>query len=469
MARSPFQLGAFPLEDVRDFSHGWLARAMLRGRHPMTSRRTRVRDSLGRLVVFLSTLAAIFLVTSGARAQFTINVVNEQSLPRLNKEGNVIPKRPQTLSPEGVSLQDCVDDQKIRFTLQMSGFEIRSNVEAWASIGQDCKAQTARNAATQVCWKVFDSAIPLSPVIDVDIPVRRIMSGAPPNRPMEPDDSEAVCGRVDLANISVHFLYFAPGDTVTAQIDKAVPVTVDTVGPAPPSGLTALPGNGRITVQWTNISGGAGDAAATGGLTELTGVKVYCDVAGAPRAEEDDDEEAEPECRDVPVDAGFDDADAAIDGGTVRVCDDGGAAPETPSGGECSSANFTSDDGAPVLPTAAFDAKFKCGEVVGNTGTSAAATQVGNGPLLNGTSYAVAVASTDRFGNVGELSSVVCQTPELTTDFWEDYRRAGGGAGGCTTKGSELPLGSMTTMFVGGALAISILRRRTARRNDRRR
>ncbi|MBX3205731.1 MAG: hypothetical protein KF764_11730 [Labilithrix sp.] len=433
----------------------------------MTSRRTRVRDSLGRLVVFLSTLAAIFLVTSGARAQFTINVVNEQSLPRLDKDGNIVPKRPQTLSPEGVSLQDCVDDQKIRFTLQMSGFEIRSNVEAWASIGQDCKAQTARNVATQVCWRVFDSAIPLSPVTDVDIPVRKIMAGAPPNRPTEPDATAAVCGKVDLANISVHFLYFAPGDPVTAQIDKAVPVTVDTVGPAPPSGLSALPGNGRITVRWANISGGAGDAGATGGLTELTGVKVYCDVAGgAPPAAE---EPAEPECRDEPVDAGVDDADAAIDGGTVRVCEDAGTTPATPSGGECSSANFVDSEGVAVLPTAEFDAKYKCGEVVGNTGTSAAATQVGNGPLVNGTSYAVAVASTDRFGNVGELSPVVCQTPELTTDFWDDYRKAGGGAGGCATKGSELPLGSMATMFVGGAVAVSILRRRATRRTDRRR
>ncbi|MCW5834192.1 MAG: hypothetical protein KIS78_17470 [Labilithrix sp.] len=432
----------------------------------MTSRRPRVRDSLRRLFVFASTLAAVFFVTTGASAQFTINVVNELSLPRLDKDSNVVSKRPQTLSPEGVSLQDCVDDQKIRFTLQMSGYEPRAVIEAWASIGQDCKAQTARNAATQVCWRVFDAAIPLSPVIDVDIPVRKIMSGAPPNRPLEPDATEAVCGKVDLANIGVHFLYFAPGDPVTAQIDKSVTVTVDTVGPAPPSGLTALPGNGRITVRWTNISGGADDAAATGGLTELTGVKVYCDVAGGASTETEE-EEAEPVCRDEPVDAGFDDADAAIDAGTVRVCEDAGSSTEAPSSDECSSANFVDSDGASVLPTAEFDAKYKCGEVVGNTGTSAVATQLGNGPLLNGTSYAVAVASTDRFGNVGELSSVVCQTPELTTDFWEDYRKAGGGAGGCTTNGSELPLGSMTTMFVGVALAISTLRRRTTQRRDR--
>lgn len=407
-------------------------------------------------------------MTSGAYAQFTISVVNEQSLPRLDKDGNIVRKRPQTLSPEGVSLQDCVDDQKIRFTLQMGGYEPRAVIEAWASIGQECKAQTARGGGVQTCWKVFDAAIPLSPVTDVDIPVRKIMSGAPPFGATKPDASEAVCGQVDLANIGVQFLYFAPGDPVTAQAAKSVTVTVDTVGPAPPSGLSALPGDGRITVRWANISGGAADAAATGGLTELTGVKVYCDVAGQAAADAGTGTGAEPVCRDEPVDAGFDDADAAIDGGTVQVCEDAGTTTpsETPAGNECSSANFVRADGSSVLPTAEFDAKYKCGEVTGNTGTSAVATTVGNAPLVNGTNYAVAVASTDRFGNVGELSTVVCQIPEITTDFWEDYRKAGGGAGGCATNGSELPLGSMATMFVGIALAISVVRRRATRRND---
>ncbi len=442
---------------------------MLRGEHPMTSRRSRLRDSLRRVLVFASTLVAVFFVTSGAYAQIAINVVNEQSLPRLDKDGKPVQKRPQTLSPEGVSLQDCVDDQKIRFTLQMSGFEARSTIQAWASIGQDCKNPTLRGGGTVQCWRLLDSNIALSPVVDVDIPVRRIMSGAPPLGATAPDDSAAVCGQVDLANVGVQFLYFAPGDPNNAQQAKVVTVVVDTVGPDPPSGLRALPGNTRITVNWTNISGGGGDAGATGGLTELTGVKVYCDRAGAARdTDSGTSTPAEPICRDEPVDGGVDDAGLPIDGGTVEVCEDAGTStPETPSGGECSSANFLKDDGSPVLPTAAFDAKYKCGEVTGNTGSSAVAQSVGNAPLTNGTRYAVAVAATDRFGNVGPLSEVVCETPELTTDFWEDYRKAGGSAGGCATTGSDggLPLGSVTSMVVGVAVAISALRRRMMTRS----
>ena len=433
----------------------------------MTSCRSAVRLHLRQLVVFASTLAAVVLFTQGALAQ-SIAVVNEASLPRLDKDGKPVQKRPQTLSPEGVNLQDCIDDQKIRFTLQLGGFEARAVIEAWASIGQDCKAQTARGGGVQTCWKVFDSAIPLSPVTDVDIPVRKIMSGAPPNKAAETDASEAVCGRVDLANIAVHFLYFAPGDPVTAQSEKTIAVTVDTVGPLPPSGIQALPGDTRIKVSWANISGGAGDAAATGGLTELTGVKVYCDVAGAAAdTDAGTTTGAEPECRDEPVDAGFDfDADAAIDGGTVEVCEDAGTTtPDPPPAAECSSANFRREDGEPIFPTKEFDAKYKCGEVTGNTGSQAIAQSMGSVPLTNGTRYAVAVAATDRFGNVGLLSDVVCETPELTTDFWDEYRKAGGSAGGCAASGSDVPVGSMTAMILGAALAVSAVRRRMTNRS----
>ena len=164
------------------------------------------------------------------------------------------------------------------------------------------------------------------------------------------------------------------------------------------------------------------------------------------------------------MDAGFD-ADAAIDGGTVEVCEDAGTTPDAPPAAECSSANFKKEDGSPIFPTADFDAKYKCGEVTGNTGSSAIAQRIGNAPLTNGTRYAIAVAATDRFGNVGLLSDVVCETPELTTDFWDEYRKAGGSAGGCAIGGSEIPVGSMTAMIVGAALAVSAVRRRMTNRS----
>jgi hypothetical protein len=50
--------------------------------------------------------------------------------------------------------------------------------------------------------------------------------------------------------------------------------------------------------------------------------------------------------------------------------------------------------------------------------------------LQNNMLYAVGVASTDAFGNVGVLSNVACGTPQDVTGFYEAYRAAGGQAGG---------------------------------------
>ena len=427
----------------------------------MFLRRPAARVAPRRLVALALTLSAVIGFARPALAQ-SINIVNQTSLPRLDKDVKPVQKRPQTLTPEGVSFQDCIDDQQIQFTLQMAGFEANAVIEAWASIGQDCKAPTARGGGVTTCWRVSET-IPLATVADVRIPVRNLMAGAPPARPIDvvPGQvvDESVCGKVNLANVSVQFLYFPPGQGgATASMDKSITVIVDTVGPLPPSGLRALPGDTRIKVEWTNISGGSADGGATGGLTELTGIKVYCDPVSAqttttPNA---------PICHDEPVDAGPD-ADASVDGETIEVCEDGGTSTSTST--ECGSANFVNEDGSKIIPTAEFNSKYECGSITGNTGTSATASAVGKTALVNSTTYAVAVAATDRFGNVGELSSVVCETPEVTTDFWDDYRKAGGRAGdGCATAGAGAPLASTAVLGVGVTLALSSIFRFRRRR-----
>jgi hypothetical protein len=413
------------------------------------------------LLFLVATFAFVATTMFGlpiAHAQ-TISVVNEASLPRLNKNRNTIQKRSLTLTPEAVNLQDCIDDQLIRFTLQMAGFEVNASVQAWASnSGQDCKVETARGGGVQTCWPLLDREIALQTTIDVDIPVRKIMSGAPPFRSSAPDATENACGKVNLSTISVHFLYFAAGNTSTATQAKTIAVTVDTVGPSPPSGLTALPGNTRVQVSWVNISGGSGDGGATGGLTELTGVKVYCDPAGSAPASSTPTT-TEPACHDEEVDAG----DASTT--TIEVCDDAGTSSTTGTTAAtsgCTSANFVKSDGTRIFPTADFNAKYECGSIAGNTGTTVVASSVGGAPLANGTTYAVAVAATDKYGNVGQLSDVVCQTPNITTDFWDDYKKAGGAAGGgCSTSdASSVPFGSLALLVLVVASAVSAIQRK---------
>jgi hypothetical protein len=288
------------------------------------------------------------------------------------------------------------------------------------------------------------------------------MSGVSPFTALAPNATESACGQVNLANISVQFLYFAPGNLNAPGSKKDVAVTVDTVGPRPPTGLTTSPGNGRLFITWDNISG-------EGGVTALTAVRAYCTTAtisGGTTTTTDASCTLVP--REAgPVDASDPDAEAGVeDAGFDEVCDDGGTV--TTEGGECSAPEFegnssTADGGATgIVPDSEFNTKYLCGESVGATGTTAQANGVGGKPLENGKSYAVAVAGTDQFGNVGVLSSVLCEVPEETTDFWEGYRSAGGQAGGgyCAATAVGLPAGSLAALGLACAVALSSLRRR---------
>lgn len=424
-----------------------------------------------RRVLLTSALAITFVLClpSIARAQ-AIGVFQEQSLPRIDKDGKTVAKRPITLKPEGVNYQDCIDDQKIRFPLQLGSFEGNASLQVWAGLGgADCKNQQNRTGINATCWPLV-TGVPLQVNPIVDIPVRAIMSGAPPFKPAEPATGADMCGKIDLAQISVQFLYFSPGQLATPSQSKDMAVEVDTIGPAAPTGLRTEPGNGRITVRWDNISG-------EGGLSVLTGVRVYCDeVTGGgttppPADSGTTNEPAEASCEEVPnePDANFPDADA----GTTTVCEDAGSSTTEDEAGtpstatSCSSPNWGSD----IIPDAEFNAKFGCGQITGNAGTSVIAEKLGGQSLKNRTAdspevtYAVAVAATDAFNNVGPLSSPICEYPEPTTDFWENYRKAGGDAGGgCTTSGA--PIGSMSAMTVIGLVAFSALRRRWSARRD---
>lgn len=417
------------------------------------------------LVAAVAVFASLLLYVTPARAQATIAVANETSPPRVDANGKQLDKRDRTLNPEAVNFQDCKDDQRIRFTLQMSGFVADAVIQVYASnSGVDCGVNTNRSGASQQCWQVSEN-VPLQSLVNVDIPVRKIMSGVAPFTATAPDSSENACGKVNLATLAVQFLYFAPGNLNAPASKKDVAVTVDTVGPRPPTGLKTKPGNGRLFVTWDNISG-------EGGVTSLTAVRAYCVPSTSVAAKT---VTTDASCTFVPreaaaVDASDPDAEAGVeDAGFDEVCTDGGST--TTAADECSAPEFesssTGDGGTGgIVPDNDFNAKYKCGESVGATGTTVQADGVAGVPLQNLKSYAVAVAATDQFGNVGVLSDVLCETPEETTDFWEGYRSAGGEAGGgfCATTAVGLPAGSAAALAIVCAVALSSLRRRTKER-----
>lgn len=436
-----------------------LARGMLRASTPM---RRPPPTALLRKATGAALALGLVLAPSAAHA-LTIAISpaypgNPPSLPRIGTDGKIVQKRPLNLTPEGVSLQDCIDDQRIRFPLALGDIQTsdgNGSLEVWASLsGVDCGTQVNRTSATQVCWKLNGgSNIAVSVNPNVDIAVREIMSGFAD--PKTPNASQSVCGTVDLANFAVQFLYFAPGQQATPATSLNLSVQVDTIGPAPPSGLGTKPGNGRITVTWTNISG-------EGGLSALTGVRAYCDLqqatTTAPSPSNPDTE--------LVCEGGIDDAGTEFDAGCTEVEVDGGTSSGTPTTTECSSPNFVTSDGSNILPDQAFNDRFLCGSVTGNTGSSLIADSFGGRPLENGTTYAVAVAATDQFGNNGPLSPVVCEFPEATNDFWDNYGRAGGQAGStCAATGAiGAPAGGIGLLAVFGGVVVSFARRMRRKR-----
>lgn len=292
--------------------------------------------------------ALVLLASSGeARAQ-SLRVL--ESMPRLDARGVEIPKRPPTSMPDGVSYRDCVDDQRIRFVVQLDGFDANASLQVWAApSGTDCKVQTNRAGSPAACWPLVTGA-PLQSTATVDIPVRALLSGAASGS-LEPVADERVCGKVDLTNISVQFLYFGPGQPATPALASDVVIAADTVGPRPPQGVTTAAGTGQIHVSW--------DAPP-----EASSIKVFCDRLESP---------------------------------------DGGAA------GACSSPAFD----AVTTPDGAFIPEHECG-AVSEDATAALLREARGEPLVPRTpadpaaTYAIALAAVDAFENVGPLSEPAC-------------------------------------------------------------
>ena len=72
--------------------------------------------------------------------------------------------------------------------------------------------------------------------------------------------------------------------------------------------------------------------------------------------------------------------------------------------------------------------------------------------LQDGTTYTVVVSAVDLFGNIGPPSTEVCDYPAPVNDFWQDYRNAGGLAGGFCSL--EAVGATSTTSLFGVAFAV---------------
>jgi hypothetical protein len=222
---------------------------------------------------FVGALLLVLLSATRASAQ-SIEVLNPFSLQRLDAKGEPVQKRVLSEMPEGINLQDCLEDQKIRFDLVFRDFEANGRLEAWASLAEsDCREVANRVGNMAQCWQV-GGPIPLEVLPKLDIPVRELLSGAA-NGPANPVKDASLCRLLDRTDLRVLFMYFAPGERDTPKASGVVRLTSDMVGPPAPAPVEVRQGDARISVLWQ-----VGEGLQSGGV-------VYCDAnvgtdAGAP-------------------------------------------------------------------------------------------------------------------------------------------------------------------------------------------
>jgi MYXO-CTERM domain-containing protein len=433
---------------------------------------------------WLATLSAAFAVIGVApfvRAQVTSVSVTTTPTRQLT-DGSYYPSHIVDGTNQGIGYLDCVNDTEIVFPLTIAGLpDTTVTFEIWAGTG-DCTASGAtNNASTGTCWPVAPNPVPQA-VMSVPIRVQDIVSQlgiTPPAQSYSSalpavcttaassttttvtDDSGVTSTTSGVADVSIFFMFFPTGSSVPSVTATPYPLEVKLSGPGACTGLTGGSGDGEIVLNWDPPSG----------ETDIQGYNLFAQPVGATGMSDGAVVQVCPDAgqqgTELVDDAGdpiFDDAGNPIfvdDAGNPIVQSDAGCynqyVPSSPTG--CSSGSNGSIDttNAALACTDAGATNVLCSQVNGTTNSSGTISG-----LADGTSYAVAVAAFDEFGNLGQISNVVCATPAPINDFWKVYNQDGGNAGFCALEvvGGH---GSPAAAGLAGIVAFVMIRRRKKR------
>ena len=302
-----------------------------------------------------------------------------------------------------INKAECVRDDTFTFSVTATATSSLSSyqLEVWS--GSSCEDKGARITNPQ-CRRVFNDE-PSSTSNTVIVHARDIVSDSWGKTPAETTVEDCDSGTSGTTDRTLYFLLVDGSDEVEAGSWATYPLKFDMNAPEAPTNIKAGIGESSLVVSWSEPD----DA------DDLDGYRFYCDP---------------------PNEGGG----LVGEGGATGS----GGAPATPGDG-CSSSVLTPGEAPPE--------GHECGST-SETSTNGEATG-----LVNGQTYAVAVASVDNYGNVGVLSSIACGTPEPVTGFFEAYRDAGGQAGGgyCAMNAGKSRL---SAALVGLALLGLVFRRR---------
>ena len=353
---------------------------------------------------------------------------------------------------QGIGYHDCVDDTQLSFSLSVTGLPDNNNhIEIWAGTSDCTQSGATHNGSTGVCWPVANNPALSTVISPLNIRVADIVSGlgepAPPPQTFTPATAQTACGEaaassassttetddagnviVGESTVTIYFMVFANAATSAPVIPGAsYSVKVKLVGPSAVSDVDAGAGDGLLIVTWTPPTGD----------TTIQGFDLFASPAGAITSDGGTQTTCTTELVDDAGNAVLDDAGNPIfvdDAGNPVAGADGGCTTENtgPSVTTCDE-----ESGAASIDVS----NIECGSS-GDGGADAGVSSAGictqvNGPtqdkgnisgVTNGTSYAVAVAAFDEFGNTGAISNAACDTPKPIKDFWTLYNDEGGSA-----------------------------------------
>jgi hypothetical protein len=311
-------------------------------------------------------------------------------------------------SYQGVGYGDCTGNTSFVFNVAIGDFSSSTvatyDLEAWVGTG-DCTQLGATHAGTATCWPVIMSLTPSTPVA-ITVRVEDLVSGI--GIPTAPQAYTAATTN--------------SCDTAQNALSTSTSTTLDD----------------------------AGDTITTSGQATLNIFFMLFPIGGAtmPAA-------ASPA---YPVIVDFSTPNPATSvtalPGSTELTVSWVASPDTDIAGyNVYSALTTADAGC--------DNTVNIATATLTVVTGATTTTVSG--LVNGSSYDVAVAAFDSFGNVSALTSVACGTPSTINDFWTTYNESGGNASSCTLGAQGAPAASILGAVSGLTGGLALLRRRKKR------
>ncbi len=340
-----------------------------------------------------------------------------------------------------ISQADCLSADAFTFPYTAMNFS-GLNIEVWmddtgGSI--DCSTAAGRDptAIGGHCSQLF-SALPASSG-DIVISSADIASKV---------DTVTMPGCIDGNSSSEQrplTLFFmlvsaAGGDVDTTNYTKWTSTSLDMLGPPAPTLLMPGAADQAVTLTFTGST-----------ATDQVGFNVYCDPPTTTAATTSTSTGSTTAATTAASTTAAATTSTGAAGGaassTTAAAGTGGAGGSSGTSGTCTS--------TVLIPGQIPSKAYLCG-----TATSPMLTAKS---LTDGTQYAIGVAAYDQVGNVGPLSALVCETPVPVTDFFDNYRAAGGQGGNCACSTAGSDFGWEAPVAAGGVLLAAMKRRKAKR------